>query len=124
MRAHCWPVRTLALIQMLLALPLLVSGSICMPVDGCDGSELGFCACTLPSAGDAEAVIGAPGTADCGPCRDQAFHATRCDRPPAPGPPALAPVGPPVAVAGAHPVGARGPWAGDPPGRLLPILRC
>ena len=126
MTAQSWRVRILALLQVVLVLPPMVSGSICISADGGARSELGFCACAVPFVGNAEATIGTPGTADCGPCRDETFNAMRGAHHSAPYAPAptsaftescLAAIAPRVADAPVF-------WVGEPPGRRLPILRC
>jgi len=125
MNARGWSFRILTLLQLVLLSPPMVGGSICIAMDGSEASELGFCACTVALVGAAEEAIGTPGTADCGPCRDESFRAMRA-RPPASGVHGLASAavrlaaitsGPPIAGAGS-------PRAGDPSGRRLSILRC
>jgi hypothetical protein len=124
MNAPRWRIPVLALFQLILILPPMMTGSICMPIDGAEGLELGFCACTRVSLGPVEATIQPTDQAACGPCRDEAFSPLR-GRPHVPSAPAQAfPSVLPCAVAMAHSVGGTDPWSGEPPGRLLPILRC
>ena len=126
MRTPALSARILSLLQLILVLPPMVSGSVCIPASGSESLELGFCACATPFQGTGETAIGTPGTPDCGPCRDEAFSALRA------APPAAAPV--PLL---ASPIPASGPIVlassvaeppafrlGAPPGRRLPILRC
>ena len=126
MTAPSWRVRILALLQIVLVVPPMVSGSICISADGGARSELGFCACAVPFVGTAEATIGTPGTADCGPCRDETVNAMRGGHLPAPyaavptsafTESCLVAIAPRVADAPVFRVG-------EPPGKRLPILRC
>ena len=126
MSAPRWHVRIIALLQLVVVLPSMVSGSICISSDGRMGPEFGYCACTGAGLGTAEATIGAAGTPDCGPCRDQAFSAVRGGRPsstyiPVTASPLLA--SSPVVLA--SPIAeSQVFWVGEPPGTRLPILRC
>ena len=126
MNASSVRARAMALVQMLLLLPALVGGSICVSLDGSQASELGPCACTLSSVSETHTLFGATGKADCGPCRDEWFSALRhapptsaCSLVPA-GMASM--LGSPAEPASSAPIGAR--WTGDPLGRRLPILRC
>jgi hypothetical protein len=121
-----WPTRMLALLQLLLVLPPLASGSVCISSDGMKKLELGFCACMALPACEAEAAMGATGTVDCGPCRDEVFTVLRSTVSPARNAltTALPHVAPCVAAVATPFVGARSFWAGEPPGKRLPILRC
>lgn len=126
MRAPKWPTRFLALFQLLLVLPSLASSSVCISADGLERLEPGFCACmALPTCGS-EAALGATGAAECGPCRDEVFTARITVSPAYSAPIAALPLlAPHVSSAAAAPVvGPRLFWAGEPPGRRLPILRC
>jgi hypothetical protein len=126
MRAPKWPTRMLALLQLLIVMPPLASGSVCISADGVEKLEPGFCACMVLPTCDSEATIGATGTAECGPCRDEVFTALRSIAPAARGAltTALPLVTPYVAAVAAPLVGARRFWAGEPPGKHFPILRC
>jgi hypothetical protein len=126
MRAPKWSTRGLAFLQLLLVLPPLASGSICISADGIGRLESGFCACMAQPTGGSEAALGVTGTAECGPCQDHLFMALRNTVPPAgsalmPAPPLVTPG---AAAAAAPTAVARCFWAGEPPGRRLPILRC
>ena len=120
-----WRLRAFALLQLFLVLPPIVSGSICFSTDGSARPEFGLCACDVPLVGTTEATIATAGTADCGPCRDEAFSAMRTA-------PQAAPQAPmPSIFTTASCVGvARQPmpspqlWLGQPPGERLSILRC
>jgi len=118
--------RILSLIQLMLLLPPMVSGSICISADGSGGWDLGFCACTLPFVGITEAAIGMAGVADCGPCRDEAFSALRSSRPTSPCSLGAASPATTQCVTDVTPsiIGTEVFWAGEPPGARLPILRC
>jgi hypothetical protein len=119
-------VRTLALLQVILLLPPLVGGSICISADGCLRPELGVCGCTVPLADDAETAIGASDASDCGLCRDESFRALRNTLPTAPCSPAVAcaPTFLCVARTAAPNMGSGPRWAAEPPGTRLPVLRC
>ena len=119
-------VRILALVQLSLVLPTMVCGSICMSSDGSERLELGYCECAMPVVGTADAVIGVPGTPECGPCRDEAFSAVRMSRPSADYAPAsAASSSTSCVVVLASPIAeARVFWTGEPTGFRLPILRC
>lgn len=118
--------RLLALLQVLIVMPPLAGGSVCISTDGVARLEPGFCACMELPARESAAAIGVAGTAQCGPCRDEVFTASCSTTPPTctalmtsrPHVPSCEP-----AVA-APVVGRRLFWAGEPPGRRLPILRC
>ena len=126
MRAPKWPTRLLALLQLLLVLPPLASGSVCSSADGIYRLEPGFCACVALVTRGSEMALGAAGTAECGPCRDHGLTALRSTVPPLCSAlmPALPLVAPYATAVVAPVVGARFLWAGEPPGRRLPILRC
>ena len=126
MRFSNWRFRAVALLQLLLALPPLVSGSICFSADGSAKPEFGSCACDVPFVGAAEATIATAGAADCGPCRDEAFRATRHVPPAAPEAPSpsLFAAAPWVVVAARFKPSHRLLWLGQPPGERLSILRC
>ena len=121
-----WHVRIIALLQLVVVLPSMVSGSICIASDGSMRPEFGYCACAGVGLGTAEATIGAAGTPDCGPCRDQAFSAVRGGRPFATYMPVTAsPFMASSPVALASPIAeSQVFWVGEPPGTRLPILRC
>jgi hypothetical protein len=126
MSSPSWRFRILAWLQLVLVLPPMVSGTLCISADGGARSEFGFCACTVPFVGTAEAAIGMPGTSDCGPCRDETFSALRGAHPSAPH--ASAPTSPCtvscLAAVAPRIADAQVFWVGEPPGRRLPILRC
>ncbi len=125
MSAPRWRIRVLALLELVLILPPMITGSVCVPMDGTEGLELGFCACTMVSLGAVEATIQPTDPPACGPCRDEAFSPLRSMGPHVPSAPA--PASPsilPCVVAIARSIGGTDIWAGEPPGRLLPILRC
>jgi hypothetical protein len=126
MRAPKWPARLLALLQLLIVLPPLASGSVCISADGIEKLEPGFCACMALPACEFETVMGVTGTAECGPCRDEAFTALRSTPPPTCSTmmTAVPLVTSCVAGVAASVVEPRLFWAGEPPGRRLPILRC
>lgn len=126
MKTPSWRTKTLALLQLILVLPPLASGSICMSMAGAQRLEPGLCACTMVSTGTAEMSISAAPGADCGPCWDVAFNALKSAQAPAPLALGLAqPFALPNLAAFAPPVaGARTIWVGEPPGMRLPILRC
>ena len=125
MRTPSWRAKTLALLQLILVLPPLASGSICISMDGIQRLEQGFCACTMASAGTAETAINAAPGAECGPCRDVAFSTLMTAQPPAPCAPGLAqPFLPNLAAFAPAVAHARKIWVGEPPGERLPILRC
>jgi hypothetical protein len=126
MRPLAWPMRALALVQLLLALPLMASGSVCIPLDGVGLPEPGLCVCTVASAAGVEVSIGAVGADGCGPCRDVALRSLKSAGRVTPGAPTmialpalpgLASTSPLVAIA--HPA-----CSGKPPGGRLSILRC
>lgn len=77
MRHSNWRFRAFALLQLFLALPPMVSGSVCFSTDGSARPEFGLCVCDVAFVGTTEATIAAAGTAECGPCRDEAFSAMR-----------------------------------------------
>ena len=119
-------VRILTLLQMILVLPPMVSGSICISSDGTVRPELGYCACAvLPVCTDG-VEIGTPSTPECGPCRDEAFSAVRSARAsevhaPVPATPLATScrtvLSPRIADSQVF-------WIGQPSGGRLPILRC
>jgi len=126
MSVPSWHMRILAMLQLALVLPPMVSGSICIPLDRSERPELGYCVCAISVVWTAEAAIGTPGTPGCGPCRDQLFSAVRVARPAtthaqvAASPftaSCLAVLAPPLAESQVF-------WAGEPPGARLPVLRC
>ena len=119
-------VRILSLLQLILVLPPMVSGSVCISANGSGGVELGFCACAALFPGMAETAIGTPGTPGCGPCRDEAFSALRVARPASAQAPLLAsPLAPSCLIVLASPIAEqRVFYLGVPPGSRLPILRC
>lgn len=126
MKHSNWRLRAFALLQLILALPLVLSGSLCFSTDGSVRPEFGVCDCAVPVAGTSEASIGAADTPDCGPCRDEAFSAMRSARPAAPDAPmpssfhaALCQI-----VAAVPVLGPRANELSQPPGERLPILRC
>jgi len=126
MRPVNWPTRLAALLQLFLVVPSLTSGSVCISADGVERLESGCCPCMALPASGAEMTLGATGTAECGPCRDDVFTAMRGATPPACNLPmaALPVLAPHVAAAVARIVECPLFWAGEPPGRRLPILRC
>jgi hypothetical protein len=126
MSALSWRVRILALLQLVLVLPPMLSGSICISADGGERSELGFCACAALFVGTAEATICTPGTAGCGPCRDETFNAMRGAHPSSPYAqvPTSAFTESYLAVVAPRIAAAKVIWVGEPPGMRLPILRC
>ena len=99
---------------------------MCISADGVKRLESGFCLCMALPAWDAEVTLGATGTAECGPCRDEEIVAMKGATPQARGVvmTALPVLAPHVAMAVAHVVECPSFWAGEPPGRRLPILRC
>src|SRR5437879_1974830 len=107
MRAPKWPTRLLALLQLLIVLPPLVGGSVCISADGIEKLEPGFCPCMALPTYESETVMGVPGTAECGPCRDEVFTALKGTVSPIPNPQLTAPqlVTPCVAVVTAPPGG-------------------
>ncbi len=121
-----WPTRLLALLQLLLVLPPLASGSVCISADGTERLEARFCACMLLPSSACEVVMNATGTAECGQCRDELFTALRGARPHAPaGLFVASPLATSCVVEAAGPV--LGPHmfrVGEPPDRRLHILRC
>jgi len=121
-----WPTRLLALLQLLIILPPLASGSVCISTDGIERLEPGGCACMALPTCESETVMGVAGTDECGPCRDEVFTALRSTVPPTCSAltTALPLVTPCVAAVAAPVVGPLLFWAGEPPGRRLPILRC
>ena len=126
MNAPSWRVRVLTLLQLILVSPPMVGGSICISADGGQSPELGFCACTVPFAGTADATIGTPGAADCGPCRDESFSALKgahasVPQAPAPSTPCMESC---LVASGPRIADGQAFWVGEPPGRRLPILRC
>jgi hypothetical protein len=126
MRSVTWPTRIAALLQLLLLLPPLASGSVCISRDGAGRLEPGFCACMSLPRSASEAAIAPTGTEECGPCRDEMFSALRNPVPSAPRMMMTASaLVTPRASAVADPVtGPRAVRAGEPPGTRLPILRC
>lgn len=126
MRTPDWRTKTLALLQLILVLPPLASGSVCISMDGTQRLESGPCACTMVSEGGAGVAISAAPEAECGPCRDVAFNTLRSAQPPAPCAPGLAlPSALSILTAFALPIAAaRTIWVGEPPGKRLRILRC
>jgi len=119
-------VRILSLLLLILALPPMVSGSVCISASGSERSELGFCACATPFPGTGQTAIGTPGTPGCGPCRDEAFSALRRARPAAALAPLLAsPTTTPRLIVPASSIAEPRTFRlGAPPGKRLPILRC
>ena len=126
MRSVTWPTRLVALLQLLLLLPPLAGGSVCISLDGTGRLEPGPCACMVVLRCTSEATIGATGTEACGPCRDEVFSAWRSTVPPPPSAmmTALAFVPARVCAVAAPVIESPAFWAGDPPGTHLPILRC
>ena len=126
MRAPKWPARSLAVLQLLVVLPMLASGSVCTTADGHRRLEPALCECMALPTGGSEAALGATGAVECGPCRDEACGAPRCAVPPAHGAPmaVLPRLARDVAAAAAPVLGARSFWDGEPPGRRFRILRC
>ena len=118
--------RVLAALQLLLALPTMAGGTICVSTEGRISLELGFCSCDDSSVTTVPLSIGAGETTGCGPCSDQALTAMRSSRP-------MASVAAPATsgcaadrvfdvtprVAGVQPR-----LMGQPPGVSRPILRC
>ena len=126
MRSLTRHIRILALVQLLLALPLMGSSSVCISLDGSGHAESGLCACILSPVTGVEESIGPAGSADCGPCRDVALGSLRSPTRMADLAPAMichsdlpALVAPIAAMPVAHRVGF-----GEPPGSRLRILRC
>ncbi len=118
--------KALGLLQLILVLPPLMSGSVCISMDGTERLEPGFCACIMAPAGTAETAIGAAEGAECGPCWDVAVHTLRTARVPFPYAPAMASslaLPGPAAIAPPS-TRARVIWIGEPPGKRLSILRC
>ncbi len=126
MSVPSWRVRVLVLLQLILVLPPMVSGSICISSDGSERPELGHCACAWVGVGTAAAAIGTPGTPDCGPCRDEAFSAVRSARTFAAHAPVSASQFTASCLVVLAPLVAETQvfWVGEPPGTRLPILRC
>ena len=126
MRPLPWQTRFLALVQLLLVLPGMVSGSVCIPTGRTGEPEVGFCGCTATFGARLEASIALVTAGGCGPCRDEVFRSLRSTRPAFPLAPAptslsaltcMAALPPPIA-------GACLVRLGEPPGRRLPVLRC
>ena len=116
--------RIFAFLQLLLALPLLGSNAVCIPLDGTGLAEPGFCVCMEESVSRAPASISPAGAPECGLCRDVTLSCRASTERPAPLAPA--PIAPSalfcmVADTAATPVAA---WFGESPGNRLPILRC
>jgi hypothetical protein len=118
--------RLLALVQLFLVVPPVMSGSVCISADGVQRLESGCCTCIASSTCGTDVTLGATGTAECGPCRDELFTALK----------GVTPQTGSVTMA-AHlvltpclsPSVSRVPErprcsAGEPPGKRLPILRC
>jgi hypothetical protein len=126
MRHSTWQFRAFALLQLLLALPPMVSGSVCFSTDGSARPEFGLCACDVPFVGTTEATIASAGAVDCGPCRDEVFSAIRTvlrDGPRAPMPSLLRTALCVTVAAPAAPSPGR-MGLGQPPGERPFILRC
>jgi hypothetical protein len=126
MRPLTWPIRALALVQLLLALPLMASGSICIPLDGAGLPEPGFCVCTVASAAGVEESIDAVGADECGPCRDVAFRSLKSAGRVTPGAPTMIAFSALPGLTATSPLVAIADPAcsSKPPGGRLSILRC
>ena len=126
MRHSDWRFPALALLQLLLALPPMVSGSTCFSTHGGARLEFGLCACDVPFIGTTDATIASAGVADCGPCRDEVFSAMRAAPQAAPEAPMLLPLSTAlcVNVTERSLPSLRLTWLGQPPGERLSILRC
>jgi len=125
MRAPKWPTRFLALLQLLIILPVLVSGSVCISSDGIEKLEPGLCACMVLPTCESETVLGVTETAECGPCRDEVVTASRSTAPPSCSALMTAlPLVTPCVAAAAPAAVPHSYWAGEPPGKRHPILRC
>jgi len=126
MRPVKWLGRLFALVQLLLIMPPLTSGSMCISADGVERLESECCPCMALPASGAEATLAGIGTTGCGPCRDEVFTALKgiapSDRHVSMAPiPVLTPrVSAPVSHLLECPLFR----AGEPPGSRLPILRC
>ena len=121
-----WLARAVSLLQLVVVLPPMVSGSVCISANGSAEAELGFCACEAPFPGMTETAFAVPRTPECGPCRDEAFSALRVARAAAIQAPLLeSPFAASDLIALASPVPEPPAWyLRDHPGNRLPILRC
>jgi hypothetical protein len=126
MRHVKWLTRLVTLVQLLLVVPPVMSGSVCISADGVQRLESGCCTCIALPASGTEVTLGATGTAECGPCRDEVFSAVKGVTPQTGSVPMAAPlVLTPCLPAAVSRVAERpGCSAGEPPGKRLPILRC
>lgn len=126
MRHSNWQLRAFALLQLILALPPMVSGSICFSTDGSVGPEFGPCVCTVSFAGTTAATFGTTDAADCGACRDEELSAMWSARQAAPHAPMASIIRTALCLAvTARPVpGTRLVSLSHPPGERLSILRC
>ena len=128
MKAHSRPLtlRLAALLQMIVLLPPMLAGSICLRDEKVATLEF-WCACTnLPEPGTMTA-ISTPTSPECGPCRDLIIAALAGSRVIAPG---MQPGGdiqapsnhPEMDQVALCPSGPR--HSGDPPRRPPSVLRC
>jgi len=126
MRPVKWLTRLLALVQLFLVVPPVMSGSVCISADGVQRLESGCCTCIASFTCGTDVTLGATGTAECGPCRDVVFTAVKGVTPRTVSVPMAAPLvlTPCVPAAVSRVAECRRCSAGEPPGRRLPILRC
>jgi hypothetical protein len=119
-------IRNLALVQLLLALPLMGSNTVCIPLDRVGRAEPGYCVCTIARVSAEELSIGSAGADECGPCHDVALSAVRiagCAAPMAPAMTSTQAMFFLPTPAPAMPIVLR-VWFGESTGARLPILRC
>ncbi len=129
MRVRSLPLalRWAALLQAILLLPPTLVGSICLRDGKAATLELGICPCLHAPARSATPTISQPGSPECGPCQDLTITALAGSRVITP---AMQPAGdiqshydhPEMGQPTLCPIAPR--HSGDPPGRLLAVLRC
>jgi len=119
--------RWATILQAFLVVPSMLGGSICIRDGEAATLELGTCACVCATAPGGGPVLSELTSSDCGPCRDLTITALAASRIITPAVQLAGDIHcyvgyPEIGQPSLSSIESRHP--GDPPGRLLAVLRC